>query len=130
MTTAAAQRLRVLPTEFTVEHLPVGHPPPDGSWYVLHRAPEGLTVVRESRPTSQQEPPDAAPQERWAGLYGELSHDLDLPGMLAAVLGPLAAAGVPVFVSSSFHSDLVLVPRERRDEACAVLRAAGHYMVG
>ncbi|WP_149829786.1 ACT domain-containing protein [Streptomyces tailanensis] len=119
----------MLTTEFTVEHLPTGQLPPDGSWYVLHRAPEGLTVVREARPASKDEPPDAGTQERWAGLYGELSHDLDLPGMLAAVLGPLAAAGVPVFVSSSFRSDLILVPRERRAEACAVLRAAGHDLV-
>jgi hypothetical protein len=46
--------------------------------------------------------------------------------MLGAVVGPLAAAGVPVFVNSTFHSDLVLVPRARRVDAFVALRAAGH----
>ncbi|MBW5251535.1 ACT domain-containing protein [Streptomyces sp. P01-B04] len=130
MITAAAQHLRVLPSEFTVEQLPAGQLPPDASWYVLHRAPEGLTVVREIPPAPAAEPDAPGAPQRWAGLYGETSHGLDLPGMLAAVLGPLAAAGVPVFVSSSYLSDLVLVPRERRAEACSVLREAGHTVTG
>ncbi|MGK5548642.1 ACT domain-containing protein [Streptomyces sp. URMC 127] len=121
------QRFRVLPGEFTVEHVKDGRVPADGDWRVLHRAPEGLTVVREVREPAA---PEAGGAERWSGLYGETSHDLDLPGVVAAVTGPLAAAAVPVFVSSTFHSDLVLVPRERLAEACAVLRAAGHDVTG
>ncbi|MGW6206802.1 ACT domain-containing protein [Streptomyces sp. NPDC055089] len=129
MITPAAQHLRVLPSEFTVEQLPAGQLLPDGSWYVLHRAPEGLTV-REMPPAPTAEPGAPGAPQHWTGLYGETSHGLDLPGMLAAVLGPLVAAGVPVFVSSSYLSDLVLVPRERRAEACSVLREAGHTVTG
>jgi hypothetical protein len=46
--------------------------------------------------------------------------------MLVAVLGPLARGEIPVFVASTFHSDLVLVPEERIDQARALLEAAGH----
>jgi hypothetical protein len=46
--------------------------------------------------------------------------------MLSAIVAPLAAAGVPVWVVSSFDGDLVLVPTDRVDEAYEVLQAAGH----
>jgi hypothetical protein len=41
-------------------------------------------------------------------------------------VGPLAAAGVSVFVVSTYHSDLVLVPEHRSSQATDALREAGH----
>jgi hypothetical protein len=122
MTTAPAQRLRVLPGEFVIDHLPGERSAPGGSWLSLVRAPEGLTVIREHEG-------GRAPGDLWTGLYGDSAHALDLPGMLAALVGPLAAAQVPVFVASTYHADVVLVPRLRRDEALGVLRGAGHEVV-
>jgi hypothetical protein len=46
--------------------------------------------------------------------------------MLAGVVAPLGAAGVPVFVASTWAADLVLVPEPRLPDALAALRAAGH----
>ncbi|MFD0631303.1 ACT domain-containing protein [Catenulispora yoronensis] len=46
--------------------------------------------------------------------------------MLAALLGALAAAAVPVFVASTFHADLVLVPEHAVERAVEALRSAGH----
>jgi hypothetical protein len=46
--------------------------------------------------------------------------------MLAALLTPLAADGVPVFVASTFHADLVLVPAAKVSTALAALQSAGH----
>jgi hypothetical protein len=63
-------------------------------------------------------------------LYGgDTAHGLDAPGMLAALLTPLAAGQVPVFVASTFHADLVLVPSAVVPVAIAALRAAGHVIV-
>jgi hypothetical protein len=119
MSPSPAQRLRVLPSRFTVEHLAETRVPPDDSWVALVRAPEGLTVVRATDASDQR--------ELWAGFYGgDTAHDLDVPGMLAALTGPLAAAGVSVFVASTFHADLVLVPDDRRADAVMALRGAGH----
>ena len=119
MSSPAAQRLGVVPSVFAVEHLPVATFPEDDEWIALVRAPEGLTVVRETWPTGSG--------ERWIGLYGGASaHGLDVPGMLAAVVGPLAQAGIPVFVASTYHADLVLVPEERIEDAVAALEEAGH----
>jgi hypothetical protein len=115
-----AQRLRLVPGRFVVEHLPAAVAPPNG-WIAQVRAPEGLTVVREVVEHER------AGTGLWRALYGgETAHGLDLPGMLAALLEPLAVAAIPVFVASTFHADLVLVPETDTERAVAALRAAGH----
>jgi len=120
---STAQRLHVVPSQFMVEHLPNATFPEDDEWIALVRAPEGLTVVREAPPYAEV--------ERWVGLYGgETAHGLDTPGMLAALIGPLAEAGISVFVASTYHADLVLVPEHRLGEASAALKAAGHQVNG
>ncbi|WP_067135006.1 ACT domain-containing protein [Microtetraspora malaysiensis] len=119
MKSPTAQRLGVVPSVFAVEHLSHATFPEDDEWIALVRAPEGLTVVREIWPT--------ASGDRWIGLYGGASpHSLDVPGMLAAIVGPLAEAAIPVFVASTYHGDLVLVPEPKVKEAVAVLEDAGH----
>jgi uncharacterized protein len=112
------QRLHIVPGQFMVEHLPQATFPEDDEWVTLVRAPEGLTVVRDASPFTEA--------ERWVGFYGDAAHTLDAPGMLAAVVGPLAEAGVPVFVASTYHADLVLVPEHRLKDATVALRDAGH----
>ncbi|HEY2521320.1 MAG TPA: ACT domain-containing protein [Streptosporangiaceae bacterium] len=49
-------------------------------------------------------------------------------GMLSAIVAPLAAGGVPVWVVSSYDGDLVLVPADRLEEASEVLQTAGHQV--
>ena len=123
MASFIAQRLRVLPGDFVVEHLAGDVQVPDGEWLALVRAPEGLTVVRPARPE------DDEGTERWSAFYGgDTAHGLDAPGMLAALLTPLAADGVPVFVASTFHADLVLVPAAKVSTALAALQSAGHVI--
>jgi hypothetical protein len=120
---AIGQRLRILPGEFVVEHLAGSVQAPAGEWLALVRAPEGLTVVRPARPEDDQG------TERWSALYGgDTAHALDAPGMLAALLTPLAADEVPVFVASTFHADLVLIPAGLLPRATAALRSAGHVI--
>lgn len=111
-------RLHVVPDRFVLEHQPHATFPEDDEWVALVRAPEGLTVLRQASPFGRD-------GERWAGVYGE-AHGLDVPGMLAAAVGPLAAHRIPVFVASTFHADLVLVPEDLLDDAVAALEEAGH----
>jgi hypothetical protein len=117
------QRLRFLPGYFVIEHRADADPSTvEAPWLALIRAPEGLTVIREVA--------DAPSEGCWSALYGDDPHGLDLPGMLAAVVAPLGAASVPVFVTSTYHADLVLVPTERRVDAMSALEGAGHRVVG
>ncbi|MBU3064407.1 ACT domain-containing protein [Nocardia sp. NEAU-G5] len=114
----SAQRLHIVPSRFAVEHFPEATFPEDDEWIALVRAPEGLTVVRDA--------PSWAEGEIWIGLYGDPAKHGRETGMPAAIVGPLAEAGIPVFVTSTYHADLVLVPEHRLAEATATLREAGH----
>jgi hypothetical protein len=60
---------------------------------------------------------------RVAGTLG-----LSLVGVLASLLGPLAEAGVSVFVVSTFETDYLLVRVADYQRAVAVLRSAGHAL--
>ncbi|MFD8562533.1 ACT domain-containing protein [Streptosporangium canum] len=105
---------------FVIEHLSHAASPED-DWIVLVRAPEGLTVVRTARSLDSG--------ERWIGFYGgATAHGLDVPGMLSALVKPLAEAAIPVFVASTFQADLVLVPQQRRHQAVIALEGAGHQV--
>jgi hypothetical protein len=59
---------------------------------------------------------------------GDEAHDVQVTGMLSAIVAPLTADGVPVWVASSYDGDLVLVPTDRLDEVGEVLQAAGHQV--
>ncbi len=52
--------------------------------------------------------------------------DLGLTGVLAALLAPLAAAGVSVFTLSTFDTDWILVPSLQNPAATRALQRAGH----
>jgi hypothetical protein len=47
-------------------------------------------------------------------------------GVLAALVGPLADAGISVFALSTFDTDYLLLKEADREQAIAVLRLAGH----
>ncbi|MFG2821186.1 GNAT family N-acetyltransferase [Kitasatospora sp. NPDC048365] len=112
---APARGLRLLDGAYALEHRP-DSAGPAGDWLAAVRAPEGLTVIRPAGPD----------EERWLALYdADPDHGLDVPGLLAAVLVPLAGAGVPVFTASTYHADVVLVPERRRADALNSLRTAG-----
>lgn len=54
--------------------------------------------------------------------------DFALTGILAALLVPLADAGISVFTLSTFDTDWILVPADAAGKAAAVLTAAGHVV--
>ena len=56
--------------------------------------------------------------------------DLAMTGVLAALSVPLAAAGVPIFVMSTYDTDYLLVGEDRLADALAALRGAGHRVDG
>nr|WP_284288522.1 ACT domain-containing protein [Angustibacter aerolatus] len=52
--------------------------------------------------------------------------DFSLVGVLHALTGPLAAAGVSIFALSTYDTDYLLVPGDAAPTATAALRDAGH----
>lgn len=115
-----AQTLTLLRPRFTITHVTDGVPAvPAGDWWAMSRTPLGTTVIAESR--------DAA--EPWRAFYNTEPHALDQPGMLAAIVHPLAAAGLSVCAASTYQADLVLVAESDVDAAIQTLQAAGHTIV-
>ena len=54
----------------------------------------------------------------------------ELTGVLASLAAPLADAGIPIFVLSTYDTDVVLVPGDRVAAAVDALEGAGHTGTG
>ncbi len=96
--------------------------------------PVFMSITRTARELSVVCPESAAPHGvavergwRLLEIHGPLA--FGQIGVLAGFLSPLAAAGVSVFVVSTFDTDYVLVKETHVAAACAALTAAGHALV-
>ena len=120
MSVAGYQTLRVLDGSYVLDRpADVTEVIPRADVLAVVFGPDGSTVMRR----------DDTGADAWSALWnGDQAHDVQATGMLSAIVAPLAAGGVPVWVVSSYDGDLVLVPADRLDEACEVLQAAGHHV--
>lgn len=89
----------------------------DGEVLAGVRGPDGGACMRRH---------DDADDAWVAPWNGDEAHPPDATGMLAAIVAPLAAGKVPVWVAASFDGDIVMIPGYRTDEAFELLRSAGH----
>ena len=71
-------------------------------------------------------PEGLAAQKGFRALRVDGSLPFHLTGVLASLATPLADAGVPIFVVSTYDTDYVLVPETMLARANAALREAGH----
>lgn len=118
--TAGTQRLAVC-------RLEAGAPLP--GWFDAGAAPCALvrTADELSLVVAQDVVPDGVRARRdWVALSVHGPLDFAATGILAALSGVLARAGVPIFALSTFDTDLLLVPAARRQDAVSALRRAGH----
>jgi len=122
-------RLRVLPGRLAVCRLPADVPPPD--WAT---AGQLVSVTRTAGELSVVCPEEAVP----AGVVHEAGFralevagplDFALTGIVAALAAPLAQAGVPIFVLSTYDTDYLLVREMSVEQACAALEGAGVSVV-
>ena len=122
MPTARPQSLRVLDGRFVLSRASRARGVvPDDDVLALVFGPDGATAMRR----------DDTAQDTWVALWnGDDAHDPDATGMLSAIVSPLAAGEVPVWVAASYDGDLVLVPASRLAEAIEALTEAGHRVTG
>jgi uncharacterized protein len=96
-----------------------------GSFASITRTPDELSIV-----CRRDGVPDGIPCEAgWRCLRVAGPLEFALVGVLASLLVPLADAGLPVFVVSTFDTDYLLVKEDRLDAAVDILRGAGHNVV-
>jgi hypothetical protein len=89
------------------------------TWSVT-RTPRELSVVA---PEDDLPPSVTAAERGWRALELAGPIPFDETGVLAALAGALAAAGVPVFAISTHDTDLVLVREAHLERALAALAA-------
>ena len=99
---------------------PIAPVPGAVSWVVA--APDEITLVCPS----DRVPVAVEREDGWRCLRIEQTFAFDVPGILAAVLQPLAAAGIGICATSTFSTDYVLVRAERLNDAVSALESAGH----
>ena len=102
--------MRLLPGEHTVHRLP-----PESELPALEPSAGVVATVRRASELSVVCPSGLLPaegtrSEGWVVLEVAGPLDLSLTGIAARLTAPLARADVPVFVISSYDTDLVLVP--------------------
>jgi hypothetical protein len=106
--------------------------------YVLERAVSDIEFARDSEVLAVVHGPDGGAcmrrqdgaDDAWVALWnGDEAHPPDATGMLAAIVAPLAASKVPVWVAASFDGDLVLIPFDQVDKASELLCRAGHRVI-
>lgn len=121
--------LRVIPGCFAVSRLDSNDEFPawvSGEFYSVSRTGNELSIVCEERFVPQ----GTRSETNWSVL--EVSGPLEFTeiGVLSSLAGPLADAGISIFVLSTFDTDYLLIGKNRLNEAKNVLAAAGHSIKG
>ncbi len=123
-------RLLGVTGRFAVCKLPPGSAVPAwamaGDVFGVTRTPEELSVVcrQETVPAGTQA------EAGWRCLRVAGAMPFTLVGVLASLTGPVAAAGVGVFVVSTFDTDYLFFKEAEFRAAVAALRGAGHSVEG
>lgn len=130
MTPSPAPRVRLarIPGEFVIARL---DPRDEVSPELLIAPAAVMSVTRTPSELSIVCPRALAPERAqidgpWSVWYVEGPIPFGLTGVVQAVVAPVSNRGIPVFVVSTFDSDLLMVPTAHTDDAALTLRDAGH----
>jgi hypothetical protein len=97
-----------------------------GDVFSVTRTVEELSVVCRQ----EMVPSETQAEVGWRCLRVAGAIPFTLVGVLASLTGPVAAAGVGVFVVSTFDTDYLFVKEAEFQAAVAALRRAGHSVEG
>lgn len=117
----------VRPGEYAVVRLPADAPVPDGlldapGLVSVTRTPDELSIVCPV----EHAPPATTAQPGWRLLTVRGPLEFTLTGIMAALSGELAAAGVSLFALSTYDTDHLLVKAGDLARAVQALRSSGH----
>ena len=117
--------LTVLPDEFSVWRLDPGVPLPElgaRSFLSMTRTEDELSIVTSTSDVF----PGAEVETGWRCIRVEGPLAFEMTGVLASLSRPLADAGVPIFVISTYDTDYLLVKAKDLDRARSTLSVEGH----
>lgn len=118
-------KLLLIPHTFAICRLAGDAPIPPwatGTFVSVTRTTDELSIV-----CPQGRVPDDVKAERgWRCLRVAGTLGFTEVGVLSALAGPLAGAGIPIFVVSTFDTDYLMIKNEDLSKAATALREAGH----
>ena len=124
MTLHRRLRLMTHPWRLVVQRLPrdaaLPLPSAQDGLFALVRTQESLTLVREAE--------KGFAGAIWRALEVAGPFPFSESGVLAAVAGPLAEAGVSIFAVNSYETEYVLVQEPDLERARAALEQVGHLL--
>jgi len=97
---------------------------PSGPFVSITRTTEELSIVC----AAESVPPDVRAERGWRFLKVEGPIPFEMTGIAAALVSPLAAEKIPVFLLATFDTDYLLLKSDVFDRAVGVLRACGHEL--
>lgn len=118
-------RIAVLPHRLTVCRLAPDAPLPSwiaGAFTSVTRTDEELSVICDE----ESVPADVRAERGWRAVRVVGPIPFEVTGVAAALVSPLAAAGISVFLLATFDTDYLLLKDALFARALDVLRAAGH----
>lgn len=128
-TPAKGQRFRTLPGLYAVCRLPPESVVPvwaQGSFVNITFTADELAIICPA----ESVPPGVRAERDWRVLKLVGPFPFTAVGVLAALAGPLADAGISLLSIATYDTDYFLVKSAVLDEAIAVLVAAGHSNIG
>ena len=118
--------LTIIPGRFSVCRLDAQEAVPgwalDGDFFSVTRTAEELSIVCRETDVPEGEMSEAG----WVCFKVEGPLDFALTGVMAALAGPLADAGISLFAVSTYDTDYLLVKALVLGGAVVALTKAGH----
>ncbi len=122
--------LSVLPETFAICKLDRDSSIPawatSGMFVSITRTPDELSVVCPENVLPRNLPTEIVLERAWRCLKVEGPLDLSMTGVLSALSGALAHAGITIFAISTYDTDYLLVRAESLERAVRVLRIEEH----
>jgi len=118
-------RLAVLPGDLAVCRLDSDAEWPswtNGSFVSVTRTSDELSVICDDAAV----PSDVRAERGWRAMRVQGPIPFETTGVAAALVSPLAAASISVFLIATFDTDYLLVKEDVLAGAIEVLRTAGH----
>ena len=129
MSMATDLPLAVLAERLAVCRLSVDVPFPEwarpGDLLALVRTRDELSIVCAERFV----PPEICAERGWRAIQVQGSLDFTLVGVLAAIVTPLAQAGVSIFAVSTYETDYILVKEDALERSIQALSQAGFLVM-
>jgi hypothetical protein len=122
--------LQLLAGEFAICRLAPDEPVPSWAGSAVYSSVTRTAAELSVSCPAAQVPPGARHESGWRVFHLRGPFAFTETGILASVLTPLAAAGVPILAQATFDTDYLFIKAVQLEAAVRALTAAGHTVEG